>query len=202
MTGNLIIVSAPSGAGKSTLLKAAMQLVDRLVFSVSHTTRGPRSGEQHGRDYYFVTVPEFEKMIADGQFLEWARVHGNYYGTASTPIREQLAQGNDVILDIDVQGAEIIRNSGTVDFTDVFIAPPDMEELERRLRRRGTEDEQNITKRLANAVEEMAQKGTYEHLIVNDQVERGAAQLAEIIVAQRARRRRGDAAQPAAPSGA
>lgn len=200
MNGNLIIVSAPSGAGKTTLLKKTMQLVKRLVFSVSHTTREPRAGEQDGRDYYFVTVPVFEQMIEDGQFLEWARVHGNYYGTALAPIREQLARGCDVILDIDVQGADIIRRSGIMDFTDIFIAPPDMDELERRLRTRDTENEQAIRKRLANAADEMAQSGNYEYLIVNDQVEQGAALLAAIIKAQRARQRRGTDSSPASAS--
>lgn len=167
-----------------------MQQVERLVFSVSHTTREPRTGEQNGRDYYFVSVPEFEQMIEDSLFLEWARVHDNYYGTALAPIREQLASGDDVILDIDVQGADIIRQSGSIDFTDIFVAPPNMTELERRLRKRGTEDEQTISKRLANAAQEMAQSGKYEYLIINDQVERGAALLAAIIHAQRVRQRR------------
>jgi len=191
MTGNLLIVSAPSGAGKTTLLKTAMEQVDRLVFSVSHTTRNPRAGEQDGRDYHFVSVAEFEQMIEDGEFLEWARVHGNYYGTARAPIAEKLAEGYDVILDIDVQGAEIIRKSGAIACTDIFVAPPDMEELERRLRQRGTEDEQTITKRLANAAEEMAQSGKYEYLIVNDEIKRGANLLVAIVLAQRARQRTG-----------
>lgn len=195
MTGNLIIVSAPSGAGKTTLLKTAMQQVDQLVFSVSHTTREPRSGEQNGRDYFFVTMPEFEQMIEGGQFLEWARVHNNYYGTAFAPIREKLAQGYDVVLDIDVQGADIIRRDGSIDFTDIFIAPPDMAELGKRLRKRGTEDEKTIARRLANAVEEMDQSTKYEYLIINDQVERGVALLVAIIQAQRARQRRTQADQ-------
>lgn len=193
MTGNLIIVSAPSGAGKTTLLKKAMQQVEQLVFSVSHTTRVARTGEQHGRDYYFVTVPEFEQMIENGQFLEWARVHNNYYGTAFAPIKEKLAEGYDVILDIDVQGADIIRRNGTIEFTDIFIAPPDMAELGERLHKRGTEDEVTISRRLANAADEMDQSGTYEYLIINDKVERGAALLVAIIMAQRARQRRNSA---------
>lgn len=198
MTGNLIIVSAPSGAGKTTLLKAAMQQVDHIIFSVSHTTREPRTGELNGRDYYFVTVPEFEQMIEDDQFLEWARVHDNYYGTAFAPIREKLAKGYDVILDIDVQGADIIRKNESIDFTDIFIAPPDMDELEKRLRKRGTEDDQTISKRLANAAEEMLQRMKYEYLIVNDHVEEGAALLAAIICAQRAKQRPETDGQPVA----
>jgi len=197
MTGNLFILSAPSGAGKTTLLKEVMGRVERLAFSVSHTTREPRAGEQDGRDYYFVSEQMFEQMIENDQFLEWARVHDNYYGTARAPIREKLAEGYDVVLDIDVQGADIIRQSGAVDFIDIFIAPPDMAELEQRLRKRGTEDDRTITKRLANAEKEMAQSGKYEYLIINDQVEHGAALLAAIILAQRARQRR----EPTGPGG-
>jgi len=190
MTGNLFILSAPSGAGKTTLLKEVMNRVDRLAFSVSHTTREPRAGEVDGKDYYFVSVQAFEQMIEDDQFLEWARVHDNYYGTAREPIREKLAEGYDVVLDIDVQGADIIRQSGSMDFIDIFIAPPDMVELEKRLRKRGTEDDATIGRRLANAGKEMAQSGKYEYLIINDRVEDGVALLSSIILAQRARQRR------------
>ena len=196
MTGNLIIVSAPSGAGKTTILKEVVRRSEGLVFSISHTTRLPRQGERHGEDYYFVTGDEFEQMIKDGAFLEWARVHDNYYGTAIAPIREKLAAGFDVILDIDVQGAEIIRQSGSIEFTDIFIAPPDRAELERRLRKRGTEDERSISKRLANSVEEMAQSEKYRYLIVNDKVEKAVAELSGLISEKRAAAGRGPDGQP------
>lgn len=196
MGGNLIIVSAPSGAGKTTILKEVVRRSDGLVFSISHTTRPPRQEERHGEDYYFVTREEFEQMIKDGAFLEWARVHDNYYGTAIAPIREKLAEGFDVILDIDVQGAEIIRRSGAIEFTDIFIAPPDRAELERRLRRRGTEDERAISTRLANSVEEMAQSQKYQYLIVNDKVEEAVAELSHLISEKRAAAARGTDGQP------
>jgi len=196
MAGNLIIVSAPSGAGKTTILKEVVRRSDALVFSVSHTTRPPRQEERHGEDYYFVTRDEFEQMIKDGAFLEWARVHDNYYGTAIAPIREKLAEGFDVILDIDVQGAEIIRQSGSIEFTDIFIAPPDQAELERRLRKRGTEDERSISTRLVNSVEEMAQSKKYQYLIVNDKVDEAVAELSGLIAEKRAAAGRGPDGQP------
>ena len=135
VSGNLIIVSAPSGTGKTSILKQVIAQLDRVEFSVSHTTRTPRHGEKDGRDYYFVNHDTFEQMIDTGAFLEWARVHENYYGTAAAPIADKLRNGFDVILDIDVQGAEIIRQNSRLDYVDIFIAPPDATELEARLRR-------------------------------------------------------------------
>ncbi len=190
MSGTLIIVSAPSGTGKTTILKQVMARVERLAFSVSHTTREPRTGEQEGTDYFFVTRQTFEKMIEAGAFLEWAMVHGNCYGTAIEPIREQLAGGFDVILDIDVQGADIVRGQGKLDFIDVFIAPPDSAELETRLRRRGTEDDKSLAVRLANSVEEMGWSAKYRYLIVNDRLEEAVTLLCSIIYAKRAEGRR------------
>ena len=190
MSGTLIIVSAPSGTGKTTILQETMQLVERLVFSVSHTTRQPRPGEQDGRDYFFVSTQQFEEMIENNGFLEWARVHDNYYGTALASLSAGLEAGFDIVLDIDVQGAEIVRQQSRMETIDIFIAPPDQAELEKRLRRRGTEDEQTILKRLANAVEEMNQFSKYEYLIVNDSVENAVIMLSGIIYAERARKRR------------
>ncbi len=191
MSGNLIIISAPSGTGKTTILKRAMEQVQRLAFSVSHTTRHPRLKEQDGRDYFFVTHDAFEKMIGDGQFLEWAHVHDNYYGTAVDPIKEKLEAGFDVVLDIDVQGTEIIRQRGQLDFIDIFIAPPNAAELEKRLRQRGTEDEKSVATRLANSVEEMGHSSKYRYLIVNDRLEDAVITLCSIIYAMRAEGRRG-----------
>ena len=190
MSGMLIIVSAPSGTGKTTVLQETMQQVERLVFSVSHTTRQPRPGEQDGRDYFFVSKQQFEEMIKNNGFLEWALVHDNYYGTALASLRAGLDAGFDIVLDIDVQGAEIVRQQSRLETIDIFIAPPDQAELEKRLRRRGTEDEQTILKRLANAVEEMNQCSKYEYLIVNDSVENAVTMLSGIIYAERARKRR------------
>jgi guanylate kinase len=190
VSGNLFIVSAPSGTGKTSILKRAIDQVEQLAFSVSHTTRQSRKDELEGRDYHFVRRRTFERMIDENAFLEWALVHENYYGTAVEPVEEKLKDGFDVILDIDVQGAEIIRQQGRIDYIDVFIAPPDATELEARLRRRGTEDEPSIATRLANSVEEMLQSSKYRYLVVNDRLEDAVTMLCAIIYAQRAEDRR------------
>lgn len=190
MSGKLFIISAPSGTGKTSLLEIVMSEVERLVFSVSHTTRPPREGERDGKEYYFVAKEEFQQMIAAGEFLEWAMVHDNYYGTALSPLSRQLEQNHDVILDIDVQGAEIIRRDGRLPAAHIFIAPPGMEELERRLRGRATEREQTIQKRLKNAHSEMAHCEKYDYFIINDNLQRAAGLVSSIIFAERARSRR------------
>lgn len=190
MSGKLFIISAPSGTGKTSLLKIVMSEVERLGFSVSHTTRPEREGERDGKEYYFVTKEEFQKMMAAGEFLEWAMVHGNYYGTALSPLSRQLELNEDVILDIDVQGAEIIRRDGRLPATHIFIAPPDMKELERRLRGRGTEKEQTVQKRLRNAHSEMAHCEKYDYFIINDDLQRAAGLVSSIIYAERVRDRR------------
>jgi len=188
--GKLFIVSAPSGTGKTTILKKVVSGVSKLAFSVSHTTRAPRQGEREGCDYYFVDKAQFEAIIAAEGFLEWAKVHGNYYGTALAPLEKQLAEGNDVVLDIDVQGAEIVRRSCLFPNVDIFIAPPDLHELEKRLRGRGTEGQSDIVQRLKNAQKEMGQCDQYEYLIVNDQVDSAAKMLTSILYAERSRERR------------
>ena len=190
MGGNLIIISAPSGTGKTTILKHVMADVERLSFSVSHTTRSARAAEKEGEDYFFVSRERFEQMIEADAFLEWALVHNNYYGTAIAPIRKKLADGFDIVLDIDVQGADIVREQRTLDFVDIFIAPPDRTELEKRLRRRGTEDEESLGVRLANSIEEMARSKNYRYLIVNDQLDEAVTILTSIIYATRAEGRR------------
>jgi len=190
MGGKLIIVSAPSGTGKTTILKRVMAGAERLAFSVSHTTRAPRAAEQDGEDYFFVGRERFEQMIEEGAFLEWALVHGNYYGTAIAPIQKKLADGVDIILDIDVQGAEIVRKQQAIDCVDIFIAPPSRAELENRLRRRGTEDEQSLGVRLENSIQEMAQSADYRYLIVNDVLDEAVTILTSIVYATRAEGRR------------
>jgi guanylate kinase len=190
MSGKLFIISAPSGTGKTSLLEIVMSEVERLVFSVSHTTRQPREGERDGQEYYFVAKEEFQQMIAAGEFLEWAMVHDNYYGTALSPLSHQLEQNRDVLLDIDVQGAEIIRRDGRLPACHIFIAPPDMAELERRLRGRATEEEQTIQKRMQNAHSEMAHCEEYDYFIINDNLQRAAGLVSSIIYAERARSRR------------
>ncbi|MDP3695533.1 MAG: guanylate kinase, partial [Desulfocapsaceae bacterium] len=170
-TGKLFILSAPSGAGKTTLLKKVMADLPGLAFSVSHTTRLPRAGEVDGVDYHFVSRAQFEAMRDQGVFLEWAEVHGNLYGTSRPAVLAQLATGLDVILDIDVQGAAILRNSAVIPAASLFISPPSLSELERRLRGRETDSEETILLRLKNARKEMQAAVDYEYLIINDCLE-------------------------------
>lgn len=190
MSAKLFIISAPSGTGKTSLLQLVMSTVARVAFSVSHTTREPREGEKDGRDYFFVTKQKFQQMIEAQEFLEWALVHDNYYGTALSPVVHQLERDIDVILDIDVQGADIIRKENRLVSTHIFIASPDMAELERRLRGRGTEDEATIRRRLENAEAEMKHCQDYDYFVINDTLEYAAQQVSSIIHAERARDRR------------
>ncbi|MFV0437176.1 MAG: guanylate kinase [Desulfopila sp.] len=188
--GIVFILSAPSGTGKTTILKGVMARLPGLNFSVSHTTRAPRHGERHGKDYFFVDKDTFEAMITAGAFVEWAKVHDNYYGTSIEAVANRVENGEDVILDIDVQGAAILRNSSELAAVQIFIAPPGLDVLERRLRERNTEDEASLQVRLQNAEEEMRGAGDYDYLVVNDQLEEAVETLIAIFVAERARRRR------------
>lgn len=194
--GLLLVVSAPSGAGKSTLLARVMARIPGLAFSVSHTTRKPRVGEVPGRHYHFIERTRFEEMIVANLFLEWASVHNNFYGTSLQSVADQLADGLDVILDIDVQGAAILRRNTAMVDAQIFIAPPGLVELERRLRSRATEDEESIRLRLENARSEMQSADDYDYLIVNDQLDAAVDLLCAIIVAERAKARRLPSGQP------
>jgi guanylate kinase len=194
--GRLFVISAPSGAGKTTLLKQVMADVTGLAFSISHTTREPRAGERDGVDYHFVSRAEFLAMIEQERFLEYAEVHGNLYGTSIDAIGVQLLEGLDVILDIDVQGAAILRDKGQPEATHIFVSPPNLTELERRLRGRGTESEDKIKVRLANAATEMNAAGAYEYLIINEVVDEAANLLSSIILAERARAHRLPSGKP------
>lgn len=185
--GILLVVSAPSGCGKTTILQQLIGKISNLEFSVSHTTRQPRRGEQNGKDYHFVTQEEFI-ALRDQQpsgFLEWAEVHGNLYGTSRQAVEEVLATGKDVVLDIDIQGADQVRKNGNP--ITVFISPPTPEELERRLRERGTETPEDIDFRLANAESEMAAASRYGYLIINDELKQAVRDLQAIVVAERRR---------------
>lgn len=188
--GKLFIISAPSGTGKTTLLQKVMAEVASLQFSVSHTTRQPREGECNGREYHFVDRQEFSRMQEENLFLEWAQVHDNYYGTSLEEIDRRLASGVDIILDIDVQGADIIREAKSVDAAFIFICPPSLAELKKRLERRATDSEESIRVRLHNAEEEMQSVGRYEYVVVNDAIDQAAHTLQSIIIAERARMRR------------
>ena len=182
--GNLIVVAAPSGAGKSSLVKALLELDSHVHLSVSHTTRAPRGQEKHGRDYYFASQSEFDAMVQSNAFVEWAHVHGNRYGTSKKAIEERIAQGSDVILEIDFQGALQIREA-FANAVLVFILPPSWEELRSRLERRGEDTPEVIEVRLKNAAEEMAQVSKFDFVIINELFERALFVLKAVVHAQR-----------------
>jgi guanylate kinase len=182
--GNLIVVSAPSGAGKSSLVRDVLSRVERLRYSISVTTRKPRGDERHGVDYYFVSEAEFLAMRERGEFLEWAEVHGNFYGTLKKAVEEMLASGDDVILDLDVQGAASIQ-SLRPDAVTVFLLPPSRHVLEERLRARGSDSPRELSRRLRNAAAEVRRFSSFKYIIVNDDRARARASLEAIILAER-----------------
>jgi len=187
----LLILSSPSGAGKTTLTRLLLERCPDLRFSVSHTTRTPRPGEVDGRDYHFVDREHFVDLVGQGAFLEWAEVHGNLYGTSIAEIdRARATPGcNGMIFDIDYQGARQIR-SKVVDVTAVFILPPSMQELERRLRGRKSDSEEQVQKRFAMARREIEHYALFDYVIVNEDVDRAFDELRSIVIAERARRQR------------
>ena len=187
--GVLVVVSSPSGGGKGTLIRRALKNVPNLGYSVSFTTRAPREGEVDGVHYFFVPEREFRRMIEAGEFLEWAVVHGNLYGTAYTQVERERAAGRDIILEIDVQGAASVRRLAQ-DATSVFILPPSFEILRARLSARGTEREDDLNLRLRNSAEEVEHYREFQYVVINDDADRAAALLASIIYAERARRER------------
>ena len=185
-----IVLSAPSGCGKSTLIDMILQEYCDIVFSISCTTREPRGDEEDGLDYHFKTKERFEQLIAEDAFIEYAKVHDNYYGTLKAPIEEVLAEGNSMILDIDVQGAakvrEYVRNLPNNDplkigYVDIFILPPDLGELRRRLEGRGTDSPEVIEKRLRNAEGEIARAGEYMFRVTNDDLAVAYKRLCDLI---------------------
>ncbi len=177
--GIALVLSAPSGAGKSTLCKRLRQEFPNLGFSVSCATRAPREGEVDGKDYCFVSEAEFRKMRDAGQFAEWAEVHGHFYGTPLAPVRAMLKAGADVLFDVDVRGAAQLK-AVMPDAVFVFILPPDMAELRRRLAQRGTEDAAAINMRLANAARELREAFWYDAIIVNDDLDHAYRDLAAV----------------------
>ena len=183
-TGKLYIISAPSGAGKTSLVKQLREEVDKLVVSVSHTTRSMRSGETNGSDYFFVTVDEFKTMIEAQAFLEHAQVFDNFYGTAQKTVEDNLAQGLDVILEIDWQGAQQVRQMLTESIS-IFILPPSIDVLKQRLQNRGQDTEETIARRMRDAVTEMSHYPEFDYLIVNDDFATALQQLKSIVIANR-----------------
>lgn len=182
--GNLFVVSAPSGAGKSSLVKALMELDARVQPSVSHTTRAPRGQEKHGREYFFASEQEFDAMVQANGFVEWANVHGRRYGTSRKAIEERVAQGADVVLEIDYQGALQIKQA-FANAVLIFILPPSWEELRSRLERRGEDTADVIDLRLKNAAQEMAEACKFDFVIINEVFERALFDLKTIVHAQR-----------------
>lgn len=184
MKGNLIIISSPSGGGKGTLIKEVMESVPDVGYSVSYTTRRPRSGEEHGRHYYFVSSGEFQKQIESDGFLEYAEVHGNLYGTSREQTERMTSEGKDVILEIDVQGAEAVMKK-MPDAVSIFILPPSFEVLKARLTTRATEGSEELALRLRNSFDEVQQYSKFGYVIINDEVMSAARSLGSIIQAQR-----------------
>jgi guanylate kinase len=184
--GRLFIVSAPSGTGKTTLVERLVQVVPGLQMSRSYTSRAARSGERDGVDYNFISRERFEQMIANGAFLEWADVFGNYYGTARADTAALMTGGKDVVLVIDVQGARQVRRQET-DTVGIFVLPPSTDILESRLRGRSKDSEEQIVRRLEVAMQEVGEYASYEYVVINDELEPAVDRLRAIVLAERAR---------------
>ncbi len=182
--GNLYVVAAPSGTGKSSLVKALLEVDSRMELSVSHTTRAPRGQEVHGREYYFTSPEEFDRMVAADAFVEWAQVHGNRYGTSRKTIEDKIAAGADIVLEIDFQGAVQIKQQFP-NAVLIFILPPSWPELRARLMRRNEDSEATIELRLKNAAQEVAQVDKFDFVIINELFERALFDLKAIAHAQR-----------------
>lgn len=182
--GTLYVFTGPSGAGKGTLLSRLRAEDARIFYSISATTRAPRPGEIDGEHYYFLAKADFERKIEQNAFLEYAKYVDNYYGTLEAPVEQKLAAGFDVILEIEVQGAMQVKEKRP-DAVMVFIAPPSFEELARRLRDRGTEDEEKVRKRLETAQKELESMNLFDHVVMNDEIERAVQELHEILDARR-----------------
>jgi guanylate kinase len=178
----LVVISAPSGAGKTTLCQRLLKdLNQKLMLSISSTTRAPRGQEKDGVEYHFLKQEDFKRGIDAGEFAEWALVHGNYYGTAKSTIENAFKQGKAVLLDIDVQGADSLKKAFPDRTLRIFIAPPTMEALENRLCARGTDTEETIQRRLKNAREELARMNEFDHVIVNDDIDHAYAELHALV---------------------
>jgi len=184
--GLLIVLSGASGTGKGTICKELLRREPNIAYSISATTRPPRMGEQDGREYYFCTRETFETMIADGAFLEYADVYGNYYGTPLAPIEERRAAGEDILLEIDTQGALNVMER-CPDGTFIFLLPPSLEELHRRIMGRGTESEESLARRLAAARDEILLGKRYRYAVLNDAVEAATERIQTILAAERMR---------------
>ena len=184
--GILFVVSSPSGGGKGTLIQRMLKKTPNLSYSVSFTTRAPRNGEVNGREYFFVTTEEFERMVVANEFLEWAHVHGKLYGTSRNQVFREISEGRDIVLEVDVQGATSIR-ALMPDAVSIFILPPSFEVLRQRLLDRGTDSPDELNLRLNNAPGELKDYAAFQYLIINDDADRAADVLSAIVHAERAR---------------
>ncbi|MGH9930522.1 MAG: guanylate kinase [Pyrinomonadaceae bacterium] len=185
-------MSSPSGGGKGTLIQRVLKQVPNLSYSVSFTTRTPRNGEVNGREYFFVTPEQFEEMVAAGEFLEWAQVHGKLYGTARQQVVREISEGRDIVLELDVQGAASVR-ALMADSVSIFILPPSFEVLKQRLQARGTDSPEELDLRLRNAPMELQDYLAFQYVILNDDLDRAANQMTAIVHAERARLSRQEA---------
>jgi guanylate kinase len=181
--GKLFVIAAPSGAGKTSLVRALMQRRPALRFSISYTTRKQRPNERDGHDYFFVDKPEFERMVAAGDFLEHARVFDNYYGTSRAQVEQLLVQGQDVLLEIDWQGAQQIRRA-LPECRSIFVLPPSREALEQRLRGRGTDSDEVIARRLRDSIADLSHWGEFDYIVINDDFGRATEDLEAIVTGQ------------------
>jgi guanylate kinase len=189
LQGLMFVVSAPSGTGKTTLCRAILGLFPQMHFSVSYTTRPPRAGEVNGKDYHFIEAENFQQMIDRGEFAEWAEIYGYRYGTSAVRLQEVLEEGQDILLDIDVQGVRQLRNKKVAGIF-IFLLPPSFGQLEQRLAKRGTEGKTAMAERLKKAEAEMAEASTYDYLIVNDELMKAQEEMKAIILAEKCRRER------------
>jgi guanylate kinase len=188
--GLMLVLSSPSGAGKTTLSRKLLEIEPTMELSVSVTTRPPRPGEVDGRDYRFIDQTRFDRMAKNNELLEWAEVFGNFYGTPQAPVEAAMAAGRDIVFDIDWQGTQQLRQSARADMASIFVLPPSIRELERRLRIRAQDDESVIRRRMAKAADELSHWPEYDYVIVNDDLARAFADVRTILAAERLKRER------------
>ncbi len=188
--GLMLVLSSPSGAGKTTISRALLKSDGNITMSISVTTRPPRPGEEHGKDYFFISEDEYHRMVNAGELLEHARVFDNFYGTPRAYVEDQLARGRDVLFDIDWQGTQQLKASAGEDLVSVFVLPPSIAELEQRLRGRAQDSEEVVRKRMSRAANEMSHWPEYDYVVVNRQVDQSIGQVNAILVAERLRQRR------------